>query len=352
MTQHQFNPLTIVLADPHRLFDGLEDVLGFVGLDVPLDVVLASGRPFFHLPWRKGRATPLADRWLESSFPGWARSILQDWLEGTFDAFTQVVFSRGDDAAQRLYYYICELQRRGIAAGPQPLIFDVARIQRPSSLKHCEHSIRGLLEALSIDDEMLASGIAQANEHRFLMTQLDAARAGDGHRYENVARAALFSPCWPLLQQLQLPDAAVGPRMLLSGSVPPDDTLHRAAEAVGWNIVGEFHQLSLTRHGAPVVADGCGNVEALARHCHAAEGTSRDFSDRAANLVQLARHKHADAVVLWLTDEDEVLAWHLARQRAALGEAGIPHLVLARQRWDGADGADDKIREFLQENAR
>lgn len=344
--------LTIALTDPHRLFERTDHALGFVGFDVPLDVVLASGRPFFHLPWRKGRATPLADRWLESSFPGWARSILQDWLEGAFDVFTQVIFSRGDDAAQRLYYYICELQRRGIAGGPEPLIFDVARIRRPSSLKHCENSICGLLDALSIHDDMLASGIAQANEHRLLMTQLDAVRTGKGHHYENVARAALFSPCWPLLQDLELTDAATGPRLLLSGSVPPDDMLHRAAESAGWNIVGEFHQLSMTRHGAPVVVQDSSNVEALARHCHEAEGGSRDFSDRAANLVRMATDKQVDAVVLWLTDEDEVLAWHLARQRAALAEAGIPHLVLARQRWDGSDGADDKIREFLQENAR
>ena len=62
-----------------------------------------------------------------------------------------------------------------------------------------------------------------------------------------------------------------------------------------------------------------------------------------------ARNVSAEAVVLWLTEEDEALAWHVARQRAALVEAKMPHLVLTRRRWDGSDGAAKQICTFLQE---
>src|SRR5690606_38530408 len=107
--------------------------IGFVGPDVPVDVLLASGRPFGHLPWRAtgaigaigatgatgaAGATPWADRWLESSFPFWARSILEQWHDGAFDALDTVIFSRADDASQRLYYYVAELKRRGKRGGP------------------------------------------------------------------------------------------------------------------------------------------------------------------------------------------------------------------------------------------
>ena len=341
--------LAPLLAAPLQLVSSSERPIGYVGFDIPPDVMLVSGRPFLHLPWVKGRATPLADRWLESSFPGWARSLLQDWLSGAFDGIAQVVFTRGDDAAQRLYYYICELQRRGLAGGPQPLIFDVAKIRRPSSVQHCERAVRNLLRELAVDEAALADGIAQADLLRRHFARLEASRHAAGHCYENIARASLYSPLWPLLQQLEL--TATGPerRVLLAGSVPPDDSLHLAAEAVGWNVVGEFNQLALTRLGAPIMPDAGDLVPALARHCHAAEGGSRDFSDRASALLRAVAMKRAEAVVLWLTDEDEVLAWQVARQRTALTAAGIAVLVLARQRWDGSDAACERVRQFLQE---
>ena len=64
---------------------GGSDAVGFVGPDVPIEVLLASGRPFGHLPWHATDTTPWADRWLESSFPYWARSILEQWHAGVFD---------------------------------------------------------------------------------------------------------------------------------------------------------------------------------------------------------------------------------------------------------------------------
>ena len=351
MTPSTSSALTTALADPLHLFTGTERPIGCVGFDVPLDILLASGRPFAQLPWSADRPTPLADRWLESSFPGWIRSILQAWLSGEFDGFDTVVFSRGDDAAQRLYYYLSELQRRGLAGGPRLHIFDIAKIRRPSSVKHCELAIRHFLHALDIGESSLANGIAAANTQRAHYLQLDAKRAAYGHSYENIARASLLSPCWPTIEQLNLPTAPALRPLVLAGSVPPDDRLHRAVEAAGWNCVGEAHPLALTRHGAPITVAADSAVAALAQHCNAAAGGPRDFGDRAATLLQLATQKQAAAVVLWLTEEDEAPAWHLAHQRTALTAAGIPLLVLTRRRWDAADGAAREIWHFLQDIA-
>ena len=95
-----------ILADPLARSRDCGAGVGFVGLDYPQDVAFALPAPALHLPWRADRPVPFADRWLESSFPGWARSIVEDWSTGAFDALTTVVFSRGDDASQRLYYYV------------------------------------------------------------------------------------------------------------------------------------------------------------------------------------------------------------------------------------------------------
>ncbi len=40
--------------------------IGFVGADLPVDLFVASGRSFGHLPWRAEGTTAWADRWLES----------------------------------------------------------------------------------------------------------------------------------------------------------------------------------------------------------------------------------------------------------------------------------------------
>jgi hypothetical protein len=337
------------LADPLAQCRTAAQPLGYVGFDIPLDLLHASGRTFCHLPWQRNRPTPLADRWLESAFPGWARSLVEDWLNGGFDMFDAVVFTRGDDAAQRLYYYLCELRRRGIAGGPEPLIFDVATIRRATSVTHCERAIRSLLARFGVDESALLDGITRANRQRSMFALLAATRSAAGHVYENIARASLFRDLLPVLDGIALTAVAPSRRLLLAGSVPPDDLLHRAVETTGWNVVGESHQLTLARHGAPLLDYDRSPVTVLAQHCNAASGGSRDFADRAAGLVTAAQQAAADAVVLWLTEEDEALAWHVARQRAALTQAAVPHLVLTRRRWDGSDNAAAEICRFLQE---
>ena len=62
--------LDAILADPLREARAHGAGVGYVGPDIPLDVLLAAERPVAHLPWHADRATPFADRWLESSFPG------------------------------------------------------------------------------------------------------------------------------------------------------------------------------------------------------------------------------------------------------------------------------------------
>jgi hypothetical protein len=340
-----------ILADPLRAAPGAGEargpLLGYVGADVPLDLLLATGRPCCHLPWGADRATPLAEQWLESSFPGRARSILEDWALGRFDAVGQVIFSRGEDAAQRLYYYVCELQRRGRLAGPEPLVFDIARIPRASSLRHTEAAVRRLARRLEVSDAALAAGIRHANRRRALLAGIAAGRSSHGPIYEKIGRASLFADLDALLETAELPAEAARGRVLLAGSAPPDDRLHRAVEDAGWSIVAEFHELAPARLGPAISEDGADPAVAIAHQRHAMPHGPRGFGDAAEGLLAEATRARADAVLLWLTREDEALAWHVPAQRARLTAAGIPALVMPARRWDAADGATDEIRGWL-----
>jgi hypothetical protein len=338
-----------ILADPLRELPADGAALGYVGADIPLELLLASGRRHCHLPWRADRDTPLADQWLESSFPGWARSILEDWARGHFAGFSQVLFTRGDDAVQRLYYYICELRRGGQLAGPEPLIFDIARIPRATSVDHTAASLRKLALRLGIGEAALRAGIVSANQRRAMFERIDAERVTGGSLYEKLARASHFADLDAAMAAATWPAGEPVGRVLLAGSAPPDDRLHRAVEASGWAVTGEHHDRSLQRLGPPIDATAADPVLAIAAQRHATAPGPRGFEDATETLLVAARRARARAVVLWLTREDEALAWRVPAQRNALAAAGLPALILTSRRWDAGDGAADEITRYLKD---
>jgi len=344
---------------PHTLAEALEvslessgrgDAVGFVGPDVPIEVLLASGRPFGHLPWLATDATPWADRWLESSFPFWARSILEQWHAGVFDSLETVVFSRADDASQRLYYYIAELQNRGLLSGPVPHVFDIALQPRDSSVNHTADAILTLCRVLDVAPTALSEAIVRANRLRRTLTDIELGRMTDGAFYERLARLALWTDPTRWISDLAIPAQPAGrARVLLAGSLPPDDRLHRTVEATGASVVAEGHVHGLTRLG-PALEAGAGPPEReIALHLQRASLGPRATIDRARWLAERAAAAGAAAVIVWLTREDEALAWHVPAQRRALAKAGVPVLMLPAARWQADDDTLDRIAEFCTE---
>jgi hypothetical protein len=342
-----------LLAEPLAIWHGSGDGVAFVGPDVPIEVLLASGRPFGHLSWRAEDQTPWADQWLESSFPFWARSILEQWHQGRFDEIDTVVFSRADDASQRLYYYVAELKRRGKLEGPSVRMFDIALIPRDTSLAHTETAVSELMHALDVSPRMLVDGIDSANRLRRTHAGLERERDAHGAWYERVARAALWSDPTQWIDALPVPAGASGRgRVLLAGSVPVDDRIHMAAESAGASIVAEAHAFAPSRLGPELELGNEPLERALALHLRAASIAPRSFFDRAAWIVREAERARATAVIVWLTREDEGLAWTLPAQQRALAAARLPALLLPAARWQVDDGALERIAEFCRETVR
>jgi hypothetical protein len=345
------DPVTAVLDAPLTALR--RDGLGFVGPDVSIDLLLASGRPFGHLPWKVAGATPFADQWLESSFPGWSRSILQQWHEGAFDGLHAVVFSRSDDASQRLYYYVRELQQRGLLKGPRTLILDLALVPRESSFEHTAASVASLARDLSIDEAALRDGVARADALRSTLNQRQQHRTADGVFFERLARAALWSDPTKWIDTAPAPHSGNSPwRVLLAGSVPPDERLHRVIEGAGSSVVAEMHVHALGRLGRPLVAPESSAARHVARQLVATATGPRAFFDRAQRIVNQAREARAAAVILWLTREDEGLAWHVPAMRQALTAANLPALVLPAASWRADDGVPERIEGFCREVGR
>jgi 2-hydroxyglutaryl-CoA dehydratase, D-component len=336
------------LSDPLAAARGAERAIGYVGPDLPMDLLLGSGLFPCHLPWDADRPHGQSARWIETSFAPWTFSILDAWLEGAFDFFEYVLFSRGDDSSQRLYYYVCELQRQGVLRGPPPLIFDVARIKRQSSLDHTVGAVRELADRLDIGDGALRRGIEAANRRRRLFAAVAADRDGPGSFYERIARAALFNDLDEQLAAVEHAGTNAKGKVLLAGSAPPDDRVHRAIEATGWTVVGEFHDHSLDRLGPEIDIAGGDPAARIGAHAHNLAIGPRAFGNHTQALVRQVRLTKADVVVLWLIEQDEARLWQVPAEKAALDEATIPTLVLARRRWDAADGTAEDIAQFLE----
>ena len=92
--------------------------VGYVGGEIPVELIMAAGAFPLRLPGTVSAGTALADRYLEPSFAPEVRAIAQGYLEGGFDFLQAIVLPRANDGSpQRLYYYLCEL--RGTGRGPE-----------------------------------------------------------------------------------------------------------------------------------------------------------------------------------------------------------------------------------------
>ncbi len=258
------------------------------------------------------RETPRADEWLESKFASWAFALLEAWAEGEYDGLEQVLFSRAEDNSQRLYYYVCELQARGLIAGPKATIFDVAKIPRHASAERTIAKARDLANELGVSDAAIEEAIVASNRKRAQ------ALAENGERV-----------------------------CLLAGTSAPDGRLHSAIASAGFKPVGQTLVDEWMDLGEPIEERTGDPAGAVGRQVHESMSGSRSFTDPAARLSARIVAAGAKAVIVWQTEEDEAQSWQLPAQRRLLENSGLPHLLLTRRDWRARDGAPAEIAEFL-----
>lgn len=328
--------IATVLAHPLAVA-GNDRVIGYVGTDVPIELILAAGAQPVRLRGRAGARTELADRFVEESFSTATRRIAEQWLSGELDALAAVIFSRSDDSAQRLYYYVCEWQRIGRCGGPAPLLFDIATLPRASSAAHTLESTRALATAIGTAPERLPDAIARVNRRLSLLERLAEHRvSGDvaGSFALRVQRAAECRWTAAFDDELehwlgaQAPTASARRRFVLVGSEPSDPRLHESIEAAGVDLVADIHEADAIEASIPAEDDPLAGIAARwQRRVHASRAALRD-PDRLAARVRALR---ADGAILWLLASDTGLAWETPRMERALRNAGCSILKLVLQ---------------------
>jgi len=330
-------------------------IIGYWGEDVPVALIIAAGALPLRLRGVAGGATPRADEFLESAFAPELRAVVEQWLTGALDFIDCVVLPRGDDSAQRLYYYLDELRRRGACGGPRPLLYDVANIARPTSAEYTRESTRRLASELrgadsALADSALSNAARRVAERDALLTQIRARRASAAPlpgslawRLERVAacdwRVEFDAAARAFLERA--PALSAPRRVMLAGDPLPDDTLHLAIERVGGSVVLELNE--------PVTEDLTARptLDAIADHFQSRLNPVLAMRANPRWSVELAHSVRADAVVFWLLEENESLPWEISRQIHALESADLPKLLLTRQPWPPPESVRRQVTDFM-----
>jgi hypothetical protein len=354
-TPNYFDGLQALLDDPLRAARAAaaagSTVIGYIGDQTPVPLIFAANATPVRLHSGPAIATARADEFLESAHMPELRAICQRWLDGDLDFLRAVVFPRTDDSAQRLYYYLCELKRRGLCGGPMPLLHDVANISRETSVAHTRESTRRLALELGVDEARVASAAARVLRRQSLVAQVQAKRLladplpGSSAWRVNRASACDWSDEFDGATHRWLDRAPSLPnprRVLLVGDALPEDSLHRAIERAGGSVV-----LELTESDADAASGAAVTLESLSDELHSRRSPVLAMRDDADWVLQRARHARADAVVFWLIEEDEALPWEIARQQRSLQAASIPALLLSRQRWRPDEAALEAVTKFV-----
>lgn len=350
--------ISALLADPlssaRTAADSGHRVIGYVGPDVPVELILAAGAVPVRLSGKPDTATPQADAFIERAFLPEIRSIAERWVSGELDFIDSIVLPRSEDSAQRLYYYLCELQRRGSCGGPRPLIYDIAAITRSASAQHTIAATLKLARDIGARERTLPHALNEVAEHNRSLHEIATIQHGDLPMRGSVALrlARCLHSCWNAQFRRDLQSSVAGlaraqtrQRILLVGNAPPDDRLHRAIEKGSAVVVRELTDADWFADRVASEA-AVTSFEDIGLRAHARSSLSQRLARSGDTIVSAARDARAHGVVIWLIEEDSSLGWELPDQLVALKQAGLPALVLTRQRWEADIGVLRTVEDF------
>jgi hypothetical protein len=352
------NQISELLADPYRAARASAEsghrVIGYVGPDVPVELILAAGAVPVRLCGNAEAATPRADEFVERAFVPELRSIAEQWVTGALDFIDGIVLPRSNDSAQRLYYYLCELRRRGSCSGPTPLILDVAGIGRLSSAQHTIDATLTLARELGARESTLPPAVDEVAAQTRALHRISTQQRGEqplrGSAALRLARALHFR--WDpqfrrdVLDEVgTLPGAPTVRRVLLVGNAPPDDRLHRAVENGGACVVRELTDANWFAD-RPAPEPQARSFEAIAQRAHTRTSLAQRLAHSGDTILKAAQAVRADGVLIWMIEEDSTLAWVLPDQLAELKRGGMPMLALTRQNWAAQPDTLQVISQF------
>ena len=339
-------------------------VAGMTSNTVPWELLRAAG--FFPLVLNPPRGpAPFATRFMEEGvFSPRIRGIFDGLASGAWPFLQMVVIPRTSAQEHKLYLYLREVARQGLATAlPDLYLYNLLHarsgeaegygLERTYDLKkHLEDQIGRCIEPGD-----LARAIDESNRAFRAIRNLLDLRGGAEPRLSGTEAVALVGAVYFMdrAEYALLADEAraelsrrppvPGARILIKGSPLPHTGPHRAIEAHRAVVVAEDDWWCSRSLRGEITTQG-DRVRSIFEMYYAEAPSPRVFPRDIADAWFLAEAAKVDGVVFYLPPEDDVLGWDYPELRRTLDQRGIPSLLV---REDAADELSSECHQRIEE---
>lgn len=336
-------------AEPDR------PVVGYVGADVPVELLTAAGTLPLRLSGSPGDDATAGRHHLGGGLDPVACSVLSRLLAGAYGRLDALVVSRDCEASLRLFYVLRELRRVDPSVPVPPLhLVDVLHLPHRTTTRYVLAKVREFRAWLEevfdrrIGDDELADAVAAHDRVRGLLRQVGGLRGPHQRKLTGtealaVVKASTELPVErtePLLRRLlaNLAErtARTGHPVHLTGSGHDTPAVYAALEESGLLVVGEDHDrgdlLARTDVGAPT------ELAIAERYQFSGPAAPRaSIADRAAHTAQAVRDRGALGLLSYVRKHDDAPPWDFPAQRDS---AGVPAAIVEQQEYGKVDPHD------------
>ncbi len=323
--------------------------IGWIGLDVPLELIEAAGSQPVWLRAEPAHPGAAADPYTEGGGHPLVRALAAVCLAQGAAGLRELVIGATPVAQQTLFHFL-----RSLPPGtPLPRLHLLQLLHRHEAWCGEQNlaELRQLNQSLGVAAAALPAAIAARNQLRQALRRLETRRralppsisGGTMLRLYAQAGTTMAATLLPRLQALLAAPATPLPqraRLLLCGSAAAVRELYAAFENAGCQIVSEDHDEG-ERSAGPLVRE-CGDpwqalAEAYAGRAPAAAGWSTEESTMA--LLDRVAESAAEAVVFHIPGFEHPDGWDFPSRRDALEQRGIPYFMLPPGSFRSPDAA-------------
>ncbi|MEW6333299.1 MAG: 2-hydroxyacyl-CoA dehydratase family protein [Thermodesulfobacteriota bacterium] len=369
----QIDECRAVLADPYGYAESLKaqtggKIVGFFCSYAPEEIIVAAGgHPFRILG--TGEKIRRAETHLQSYCCSLVRGALEDALAGRLAFLDGVLFPHTCDSIQRL----SDIWRLNIDRGFHLDLVLPVRLDSPGARRYLLDVLNRFRAELgerlgtAITDDDLRAAIALYNRIRAALTQISRLsgdrpgllKGSDLHQLTGASMIMDRGALAPLLEEVasELEKAQKGPgeterkRIILAGGICNHPSIYGFIERAGATVVGD-DLCTGSRSFTGLIDENAEPVAAIAQRLLervACPAKHRGLTDRADHLVRMAREQRAQGLIFFLLKFCDPHAFDVPYLKAALGEAGIPSMVIEAEDRLPADGQlGTRVEAFIE----
>ena len=363
-------------------------VIGYVGGDVPVELLTAAGALPIRLWGDPEVDTAPGDLYLGRGLDPAVRSILTLLLAERYGRLDRIVVSRDCEASLRLFYALRELRRVEPSLGlPEAYLVDFLHLPHRTTFLYNRRRLDQFRERLvgwtgsPISDSDLEWAIERHDEQRRLLGEVAGLRRSEPARLSGSEFLAIVGAgtCMPVTTHMEMltrllaemgaaaepetvsapePDSATaarsaagtaaepevhaaavvpaarrGTRAFLTGSSHDTPQVYRALEGAGFVVVGEDHDWGDLLFERTV---GTPTLDALTERYQYNGPTAQraTVGERARHTAYAAQRCRAQVLIGYARRSDEAPPWDFAAQQSA---SGLPAAFVEHQSYGHID---------------